>query len=100
MFYEIASIRIHPGSEAAFEARVAEAEPLFRRAKGCVSMALHKMVEEPARYHLMVGWETVEDHTVDFRQSEDFKQWRALVGEFFVTPPEVAHWEAKHTFFS
>jgi len=35
----------------------------------------------------------VEDHTVGFRESELFVQWRALIGPFFANPPEVEHWE-------
>jgi hypothetical protein len=37
----------------------------------------------------------VEAHTVDFRGSELFQQWRAPVGEFFATPPVVTHYEAE-----
>jgi heme-degrading monooxygenase HmoA len=54
-------------------------------------MELQRSVEKPARYRLFVRWETVENHNVDFRGSEDFKAWRALVGHCFATPPEVEH---------
>ena len=43
------------------------------------------------RYRLVVGWTTLEDHTVHFRGSEAFQSWRALVGEFFAAPPQVEH---------
>ena len=36
-------------------------------------------------------WETVENHTVDFRGSPDFQEWRKLVGHCFASPPEVEH---------
>jgi hypothetical protein len=39
----------------------------------------------------MVKWETLENHTVDFRGSENFAEWRGLVGQYFVSPPEVEH---------
>jgi hypothetical protein len=45
----------------------------------------------PARYRLFVKWETVENHTVDFRGSPDFAEWRKLVGYCFASPPEVEH---------
>ena len=93
MVLEIAQIDIKPGMEAEFEAGVAKAAPLFKRAKGCSSMALQKSVEKPSRYRLFVGWATVENHTVDFRGSEDFQTWRGLVGQYFAAPPEVEHTE-------
>ena len=40
MILEIAQIDVKPGMEAEFEAGVSNAAPLFRRAKGCISMAL------------------------------------------------------------
>lgn len=91
MVLEIAQIEVKPGHEAAFEEGVAKAAPLFRRAKGCRSMALHRSVEQPARYRLMVEWETLENHTVDFRESADFQAWRALVSDHFAGPPAVEH---------
>ncbi|QGZ41670.1 heme-degrading monooxygenase HmoA [Pseudoduganella flava] len=93
MIYEIAEITIHPGTNAAFEAAVGEAVPLFRRAKGCLSMRLDRTIERPDTYRLVIGWETLEHHTVDFRGSADFQAWRGLVGGFFAEPPKVEHTE-------
>lgn len=91
MFWEIAQIDIKPGQEAAFEAAAAQAVPLFRRAKGCQGMRLHRSVENPARYFLVVHWAAVEDHTVHFRGSPDFQEWRRLVGPYFAGTPSVEH---------
>jgi heme-degrading monooxygenase HmoA len=91
MIREIAQIEIKPGLEAEFEAGVAKATPIFKRAKGCRGMNLQRSIEKPARYRLIVTWETLENHTVDFRGSEDFQAWRKLVGHCFVAPPEVEH---------
>ena len=91
MFWEIAQIDVKPGQEAAFEAAAAQAVPLFRRAKGCHGMRLHRSVENPARYFLVVHWETVEGHTVHFRGSPDFQEWRRLVGSHFAGTPSVEH---------
>ena len=68
MILEIAQIDVKSGMEQAFEEGVAKAAPLFRRAKGCVSMELQRSIEKPNRYRLMVGWQTLENHTVDFRE--------------------------------
>ncbi len=91
MILEIAQIDVKPGLEAEFEAAVGKAAPLFKRAKGCRRMELQRSIEKPGRYRLFVGWETLENHTVDFRGSEDFQSWRKLVGHCFASPPEVEH---------
>ncbi len=91
MILEIAQIAVKAGMEATFEAGVAAAVPLFKRAKGCVSMELRRSVEIPSRYRLLVGWETLENHTVDFRGSDDFQTWRGLVSYCFDGAPEVEH---------
>ena len=91
MILEIAQIDVKPGMEAEFESGVAKAAPVFRRAKGCTGLALQRSIEKPARYRLFVQWETVENHTVDFRGSPDFAEWRKLVGHCFASPPEVEH---------
>jgi heme-degrading monooxygenase HmoA len=91
MFLEIAQIDVKPGMEVEFEAGVQKAAPLFKRAKGCTGMTLQRSVEIPARYRLFVQWETVENHTVDFRGSADFAEWRKLVGHCFAQAPQVEH---------
>jgi heme-degrading monooxygenase HmoA len=91
MILEIAQIAIKPGMESEFEAGVAKAAPVFRRAKGCKGMTLQRSVETPNRYRLFVKWETLENHTVDFRGSADFQEWRKLVGHCFAVAPEVEH---------
>lgn len=93
MITEIAQIDVKPGSEKDFEAAVAKARPLFLRAKGGKGFELHRSVEKPSRYRLVAKWETLENHTVDFRGSADFAEWRALAGPFFASPPDVEHTE-------
>ena len=91
MITEIAQIDVKPGMEKDFEAGVKSAAPLFKRAKGCGGMALQRSHENPQRYRLFVQWETLENHTVDFRGSADFQEWRKLVGHCFASPPNVEH---------
>jgi len=90
---EIAEITVKPGSEKAFEAGVGKAAPLFLRAKGCHGLSLHRVVEIPTVYRLVVKWETVDNHIVDFRKSEDFQEWRRFVAAFFDGAPRVTHSE-------
>jgi heme-degrading monooxygenase HmoA len=91
MVLESAEILVKPGMEEAFEAGVREAAPLFRRAQGCSGMRLQRGVENPRAYRLLVEWAALEDHNVHFRASEDFQEWRRLVGHCFDGAPNVTH---------
>jgi heme-degrading monooxygenase HmoA len=99
MITEIAQIDVKRGQEEAFEAGVRQAAPLFQRAKGCRAMRIERSIEKPQRYRLFVSWETLENHTVDFRESPDFQEWRKLVGHTFASSPEVEHTQLAFTGF-
>jgi heme-degrading monooxygenase HmoA len=89
MILETAEFAVSDGP--AFEAAVREAKPLFLGSPGCHGVSLHRVIEEPGRYRLLVRWGMLEDHTVTFRGSEAFTQWRALVSRFFAEAPVVTH---------
>jgi heme-degrading monooxygenase HmoA len=91
MISEIADIDITAGSEEAFEAAVTKALPLFAAARGCLGLDLQRGIERDNRYTLIVRWETLEDHTVHFRNSPAFTQWRGLVGAYFAGTPKLQH---------
>ncbi|MET8388075.1 antibiotic biosynthesis monooxygenase family protein [Streptosporangium canum] len=83
---EHAELVIAPGREAEFEEAFAPGHPAVAQAAGYRWARLIRQIENPRNYLLLVGWETVEAHTVDFRQSELFQLWREAVGDFFATP--------------
>ena len=92
MILEIADIRIAPGQQAAFDAAIRSGiETVASKAKGFRGYKVNKGVESPERYILMIYWDTLEDHTVGFREGPLFAQWRAIVGPFFAAPPTVEH---------
>lgn len=92
MILEIADIRITPGKQAEFDAAIVRGlEQVISKAKGYVAHQVQKGMESPERYVLMIWWQTLENHTVDFRESEAFQQWRSFVGPFFAAPPNVEH---------
>ena len=94
MILELADIRIQPGQNAAFEEAIARAaRDIIGHAKGFQGFKVNKGIENPERYVLQVFWDTVEDHTVGFRLSPAFADWRAIVGPFFAGPPTVEHFE-------
>lgn len=91
MILETAEFAVTDGP--AFEEKVRTALPLFQGFPGCHGASLHRVIEEPDRYRLLVRWSTLEDHTVAFRGSEAFTRWRALVSPLFAAPPVVTHSE-------
>ncbi len=92
MILEIADIRIVAGRHAAFEEAVHRGlGSVVCQAKGFRGWKLNKGIENPDRYLLMIFWDTLEDHTVGFRQGPLFAQWRVIVGPFFAAPPAVDH---------
>lgn len=94
MIYEVADLEVAPDAAQEFEAAVALAVPHFRNANGCHSFRLERSVDRPGRYRLVVKWDSVDAHMVDFRGSPGFAAWRALTSRFFVSPPMVDHVEA------
>jgi heme-degrading monooxygenase HmoA len=92
MILELADIRIQPGKQAEFdEAIVRGLEQVMTKAKGFHGHKVNKGIESPERYVLMIFWETLENHTVDFRGSPAFQEWRGIVGSYFAAPPIVEH---------
>ncbi len=94
MILEHADIRIDPTNAVAFEEAILRgASTVIATAKGFKGFKVNRSQESAGRYILMIYWDTLEDHTVGFRQSDAFTQWRAIVGPFFLQPPVVEHFE-------
>lgn len=93
MIFELAALEVNPQDAAAFERAVEQAVPHFRSAPGCRSFRLDRSVDSLGRYTLLVGWDSVDAHMVDFRSSPAFQAWRLLAGPFFAQPPVVDHVE-------
>lgn len=94
MILELADIRIHPGQHAAFSKAIHDGlETVVSQAKGFQGYKVNRGIESPERYVLQIFWATLENHTIDFRASPAFTQWRAMVGAFFAQPPVVEHFE-------
>jgi heme-degrading monooxygenase HmoA len=92
MILELADIRIQPGKQAEFDAAIQRGiSQVVSKSKGFSGYRITKGIETPERYALMIFWETLENHTVDFRESPAFQEWRAIVGPYFAAPPAVEH---------
>jgi len=92
MILEIATFHIKPGQETAFEHAFAKARLILAQAKGHVQHELMRSHETPSQYVLLVRWEHLEDHTVGFRTSPLFVEWRGVLQDYFKAPPEVGHY--------
>ncbi|MEY4480940.1 MAG: hypothetical protein RIQ84_102 [Pseudomonadota bacterium] len=92
MILEVADISINPANKADFEkAVVVGISEAIAPAIGFRGYKLNSGIENPGRYILMIYWETLENHTVDFRESDAFLKWRSHVGPFFLQAPVVEH---------
>ncbi|GAA4467092.1 antibiotic biosynthesis monooxygenase [Nibrella saemangeumensis] len=92
MVLELATIDIKPQTNQEFLQALEQAKEVISRSKGFIRIEVKTCIEQPDRYVLLIYWETLEDHTVGFRESDLFKEWRALIGPFFATPPFVQHY--------
>jgi heme-degrading monooxygenase HmoA len=94
MILELADIRIHAGQQTAFDEAIQRGlRTVIQKAQGFRGFKVNKGIENPERYVLTIFWNTLEDHTVHFRQSPAFAEWRAIVGPFFAAPPVVEHFD-------
>jgi len=92
MILEHADITIAQGQQAAFEEAIQRGiATVISKSKGFRDATVHRGIESPERYLLTIQWDTLENHTVDFRGSDAFPAWRAIVGPFFAKPPVVEH---------
>jgi len=93
MILERAIFAIKPGHAEEFEKAFAKAGPLIRAAKGCRKAEMHRGIENPDSFLLLVQWDDVDAHMKGFRESDAFTQWRALLGPHFAGPPAMEHYE-------
>jgi len=94
MILEQAILRVKSGQQAAFEAAMHQAQPLIAATTGFVRLELRACIEASHQYLLLVWWETLENHTEDFRGSARYQEWRALLHAFYDPFPVVEHYAA------
>lgn len=92
MITEIAILDVKKGQEQSFENTFKEAQKIISSMKGYISHSLQKCLENNSRYLLRVEWETLEDHTIGFRKSSQYKQWKELLHHYYEPFPTVEHY--------
>jgi len=93
MILEVAILDVIPGQEQDFQSSFAEAEKIIASMPGYMSHELKRCLEKPSRYILLVNWEKLEDHTVGFRGSPQYQQWKALLHHYYDPFPVVEHYD-------
>jgi heme-degrading monooxygenase HmoA len=91
---EVATLHIRSGDSESFENAFRSAVPIIASMDGYLSHELKRCLEASNKYILLVRWRRLEDHTVGFRQSTQYQEWRRLLHHFYEPAPTVEHYEA------
>ncbi len=92
MILEVAILNVRDGRCEAFETAFREASLIIASMPGYHAHELRRCIEVSSRYILLVQWQRLEDHTVGFRQSAEYQQWRTLLHHFYDPFPTVEHY--------
>jgi heme-degrading monooxygenase HmoA len=97
MILEVAILNVKSDQTIEFEAAFQQASAIIASMKGYISHELQRCVEVTNQYVLLVRWQTLEDHTVGFRGSTEYQEWRRLLHHFYDPFPTVQHYETVMT---
>ncbi|TVX93814.1 antibiotic biosynthesis monooxygenase family protein [Paenibacillus agilis] len=96
MILEVAILYIKPNLnsefEKAFKDAFKDASKIIKKMKGYISHELQKCLEEDNKYILLVKWGKLEDHTIGFRESAEYQEWKSLLHDFYNPFPVVEHY--------
>ena len=95
MILEQAVLNIIPEKTLEFEQVFQQAQKIISSMPGYINHELQKSIETKSRYLLLVKWQTLEDHTIGFRQSAEYQQWKVLLHHFYEPFPEVEHYQSR-----
>ncbi len=93
MVLEVALIDVLVGQEEQFAAAYGKAREILASTPGLLSLRMTQGIESPSRFVLLVEWESVQAHLDNFRATERFTNWRALIGPYFDGAPSVEHFQ-------
>ncbi|UII80753.1 antibiotic biosynthesis monooxygenase [Flagellimonas sp. CMM7] len=92
MILEVAILQVKQEKQTAFEENYVKASSIISSMRGYVSHELKKCIEIEDQYILLVNWQTLEDHEIGFRQSQDYQEWKKLLHHFYDPFPKVLHY--------
>ena len=93
MILEVAILDVIEGLTDNFEKNFNEASNIISSMQGYCGHELQKCFENPNRYILLVRWDKIEDHTIGFRQSKEYLEWKELLHKFYDPFPTVEHYQ-------
>ena len=93
MILEVAMLQVRPGQAAEFERTFSGARTIISSMPGFLSLELQRCLEVADKYVLLVRWRALEDHTIGFRQSPQYQEWKRLLHHFYDPFPTVEHFE-------
>lgn len=91
MILEHAVLQVRQGEADRFEEAWIEARPLMEKQAGCLNVSLHRSLEWPDHYLLLVAWDSVEAHVDGFRKSPEYGRWSEFLHGFYELAPTVEH---------
>jgi len=92
MILESAILKVKPGLEPEFERAFAQASKIISASPGYIRHELQRCLGAQNQYLLLVWWQRIEDHTVGFRGSALYQEWRRLLHHFYDPFPTVEHY--------
>jgi heme-degrading monooxygenase HmoA len=93
LILEVAILDIKTGLTDEFEVAFKTASNIIMVMPGYISHELQHCLENRDRYILLVRWQKLEDHTIGFRRSPEYQEWRSLLHHFYQPFPTVKHYE-------
>ena len=91
MILEAVILNVIPNQTEEFERNFSTASTIICKMKGYVEHELQRCIEVENKYLLLIKWETLEDHTVGFRNSAEYQEWKNLLHHFYDPHPVVEH---------
>ena len=92
MILEVAILSVRAGQGPEFERAFAQAQEIIASMPGYERHELRSCVEAEDRYLLLVWWKDLESHTLGFRGSPQYQEWKALLHHFYEPFPTVEHY--------
>lgn len=93
MILEVAILYVIKEQEHNFEKDFAIASQYIQSIPGYINHSLSKCLEVENKYQLLVNWEKLEDHTIGFRESKVYLEWKKLLHHYYNPFPVVEHYE-------
>ena len=93
MILEVAILKVKKGQEKQFELDFKKAGQFIGAVEGYCNHSLKKSIEQNNQYILLVNWEKLENHTIGFRQSSQYLEWKNVLHHYYDPIPIVEHYK-------